>query len=150
VAEAEALAVYKRFSPDGQGPVDVLAELGRLLARVTAFADFATARIETLTAEQWAAFSPRTAAEVDMFRLALRDAGRLLTETARLGLAERALEAERERAERDYWVQQRVGEQAAAAVERILVRLGHTDPRHDPAVARVVAAEFRAIGAGDG
>ena len=86
VAEAEALATFERYSPNGSGPVYMLAALEALVARVTAFADFATARIETLTAQEWAAFGRRTAAEVDLFRQACRDAGRLLTDVARLGL----------------------------------------------------------------
>ena len=95
------------------------------MARVTAFADFATARIETLTAQEWAAFGPRTAAEVDLFRQACRDAGRLLTDVARLGLDQRALDQRREGAAAEVWAQRRVAEQAAAAVGRILARLGY-------------------------
>ncbi len=33
------------------------------------------------------------------------------------------------------------GEQVAAAVERILIRLEHADPRHDEAVGAVVAVD---------
>jgi hypothetical protein len=154
VAEAKALAVFEKFSPNGRpGPVDVVAELGRLLARVTAFADFAAARIETLTVEQWAAFSPRTAAEVDMFRQALRDAGRLLTETARLGLEERALEAERAAAEAEVWAHQRVGETVGRVVNAALedmLRAGLRPDTRDPAVRAILAARFRELGGGDG
>ena len=148
LAEAEALATFERYSPNGSGPVDVLGALEALVARVTSFADFAAARIETLTAEQWAAFGPRTAAEVDLFRQACRDAGRLLTDAARLGLDERALEAGRERAAREVWAQRRVGEQAAAAVGRILRRLGYPDPFTDPRVRAVCAEEFARIADG--
>jgi hypothetical protein len=121
----------------------VIAELMRLVARVTAFADFAAARIEALTAEQWAAYSPRTAAEVDLFRQVLHDTGRLLIETARLGLDERALE-------QNARFSMAMGERLADAVTGILEDLGHHDPRHDPAVVAVVAARFESlVAAGD-
>lgn len=151
LGEAQALAVYEKFSPNCTSPVDVVAELGRLLERVTSFADFAAARIEALTGEQWAAFSPRTAAEVDMFRRALRDAGRLLTETARLGLDERALEAQRERAVRDFWVKRRVGEQVAMVVNGALddmMAAGLPPDWRDRRVKEILAARFHAISDG--
>jgi hypothetical protein len=143
VAEAGAVAAFERFSPGGDRSVNVIAELMRLVARVTAFADFAAARIEALTAEQWAVFSPRTAAEVDLFRQVLRDTGRVLIETARLGLDERALE-------QDARFSEALGAKLAKAVEGVLEDLGHHDPRHDPAVAAVVTARFdRLLAAGD-
>jgi hypothetical protein len=130
VAEADLVRVYEKFSANGHGSVDVLAGLAQVMARVTAFADFATARIEALTAEEWAAFSPRTAAEVDLFRQALRDAGRLLTDVARLGLAERALEAEARLSEA-------MGARVAHAVAAIVTRLGHPSPLTDPEVGAI-------------
>ena len=147
MAEAEALATFERYSPNGDGPVDVYAALEALVARVTAFADFAAARIETLTAEHWAAFSPRTAAEVDMFRAACRDAGQLLTATARLGLDERLL------AQRRADLYEEVSRHAAAAVhgviERTLRSMNLTEEQW-----RIAREEFprqlRALAAGDG
>ena len=148
VAAAEVMTVYEKFSLNGSGPVDVLAALEALVGRVAGFADFATRRIETLTAQEWAAFGPRTAAEVDLFRQACRDAGRLLTDVARLGLDERALEARREGAAAEVWAQRRVAEQAAAAVGRILARLGYPNPHLDRRVGAVCAEEFARITGG--
>ncbi len=145
VAETDLVRVYEKFSADGHDPVDVLAGLEQVIRRVTAFADFATARIEALTAADWAAFSPRTAAEVDLFRQALRDAGRLLTDVARLGLAERALD----QAVRQEWIDQQVGEKAAYAVARILTRLGYANPLRDRRVGAICAEEFSRATDGD-
>lgn len=140
VAEAETVAAFERYrEPDlDSRAVNVIAELMRLVTRVTAFADFAAARIEALTAEQWAAFSPRTAAEVDLFRQVLRDTGRVLIETARLGLDERALE-------QDARFPEALGARLARAVELILIDLGHRDPRRDPHVQAIVAARFEPL-----
>jgi hypothetical protein len=118
------MRVYEKFSPNGHGPVDVIAELERLLGRMVAFSDFATARIEALTAEQWAAFSPRTAAEVDLFRAALRDAGRLLAETAKLGLIERAIAARHDAEEAHILAHRRVAERVADVIDGVLSDLG--------------------------
>lgn len=85
-AEEQALALYQRYSGNGDRPADVLAELADLLAMVTSFTRFATARIERLGADEWAAFDPRTAAEVGMFERACDRAGKLLTRTVQLGL----------------------------------------------------------------
>jgi hypothetical protein len=144
VAEAAALVMYEAYSPapNGDGPVDVAAELLRLVAEVRRFADFTGGRVAALTAGEWRPDEPRAAAEVALYERALDRAGRVLAEVGRLGLEERAYKL----AER---VTQAQAAQATAAVERILVRLGHPHPRQDPAVAAVVVEEFRAIGAGD-
>ncbi len=147
LAEAEAVAVYEKFSPNGASPVDVFAALEALVARVTSFADFAAARIETLTAEHWAAFSPRTAAEVDMFRQACRDACQLLTATARLGLDERLL------AQRKADMYEEVSLHAAATVHGVIERsLAAMDLSEEQ--WRIAREEFprqlRALAAGDG
>src|SRR5271165_4804493 len=59
-AEAEAVIAYQRYSGNGDHPVDVFSELADLLATVASFTLFATARIKGLSADQWAAFEPRT------------------------------------------------------------------------------------------
>lgn len=147
VAEAEALATFERYSPNGDGPVDVFAALEALVARVTSFADFAARRIETLTAEHWAAFSPRTAAEVDMFRQACRDAAQLLTATARLGLDERLL------AQRKADMYDEVSRHAAATVHGVIERSLHAMNLSEEQW-RIAREEFprqlRALAAGDG
>jgi hypothetical protein len=144
VAEAEALAEYEKFSPNGSGPVDVLAELERLLARVVAFSDFATARIEALTGREWAAFGPRTAAEVDMFRQALRDASRLLADVAKLGLIERHVAARHDEEERWIEAHQRVGDKVFGMVDRTLRAMNPTPAQWE--IAReVITRELAAL-----
>jgi hypothetical protein len=136
VAEGEVLAVYERYSPNGDGPVDMYAALERLVARMTGFAEFASARIEALTAEQWRTFSTRTAAEVGMFQQACRDAGRLLTDVAKLGLIERAAAAQAR-------ITEEQGARLHGAISGALAELGLN--AHDPAVRRVVAAHLERI-----
>jgi hypothetical protein len=147
VAEAQALAMYERYTPDGHGsnghgPVDVLAELGRLVAEVRRFADFTGARVAALTAGDWRPDEPRAAAELALYERALDRAGRLLTEVTRLGLED----VGRERAMRDYWVARRVGERAAAIMRAVFTDLMDRhlapDPR-DPAVADIVVRRIR-------
>jgi hypothetical protein len=152
LAEAQALTTYERYSVNGNspGPVDVLAELSRLVAEVVRFRDFTAGRIEALTAEEWAAHDAAAAAEVGLFERATERASRLLIDIARLGLDARAVEAERERAVRDFWVRERIGEKTAAIVTFILIRLGHPDPRQDPAVRAICTEAFRTIGPGGG
>jgi hypothetical protein len=140
VAAVEALATFERYSPNGSGPVDVIEALGVLVSRVTSFADFATARIEALTGEQWAAYSPRTAAEVDLFRQALRDAGRLLTDLAKLGLDERHFAQRREDIERE------VHAEAGGAVTRLIRRiLDDFGLARDPRVAEIVPRRLKEV-----
>jgi hypothetical protein len=138
---------------NGDGPVDVLAELERLTARVTSFMDFATRRVEALSPGEWAAFGPRTAAEVDLFRSALRDAGRLLTELARLGLVKQQLDAERERYRNE--VHELIGAMTMRAFGATVAELGITTPldqvkaimhRHMKAEADRIEADRRAAG----
>src|SRR5204863_365046 len=76
------------------GAVDVFAELSRLVGAVTSFRDFTEARLRALSADEWAAHGPRVAAQVRMFETACDQARRLLRDVARLGLDERALEAD--------------------------------------------------------
>jgi hypothetical protein len=137
VAEAGAVAAFERYrGPDGaSGAVDVFAELSRLVGAVTSFRDFTEARLRALSADEWAAHGPRVAAQVRMFETACDQARRLLRDVARLGLDERALEA-------DARISVALGERLAAAIEGILEDLGHHDPRHDPGVAAVVAARL--------
>lgn len=127
VTEAKVLAVYEKFVPNGHGPVDVVAELERLVAKVVGFSDFATARIEALTSQQWAEFDPRTQAEIALFQQVLRDAGRLLTEVARLGLDARWVQARRDAAEAKVWADNKVADLVADVVERGLYRLELTE-----------------------
>lgn len=143
VAEARALAVYERYAPNGQHPVDVWAELAALVAEVRRFTDFTGSRVAALTAGDWRPDEPRAAAEVALYERALDRAGRLLTAAAALHLDD----VERERAAEELWAHRRVAEVATAAIEAILRRLGHPDPRRDEHVAAVVAEEFaRAAG----
>jgi hypothetical protein len=106
VAEGKVLAAYERHLPNGDGPapVDVLGELGRLVAEVTRFKDFAATRIEALSGEQWAAHDPATAAEVAMFERACDRAGRLLVDIARFGLDLRRGALDEQLAEDMEWV----------------------------------------------
>ena len=86
VAEAEAVAAFGRFSGDGDRPADVFAELAELMATVTGFSRFATARIRALSEHDWTAMEPRTRAEVGMFERACDRTGALLTRMVQLGL----------------------------------------------------------------
>ena len=88
VTEGHAVAVYQRYSGNGDRPADLLTELGEHLAAVASFSRFARARIENLTADHWTAFDPRTASEVGMFERASDRLNRLLIDLARLGLDE--------------------------------------------------------------
>jgi hypothetical protein len=133
VAKAEAMVVLERYSQNGDGPVDVAAALEWLVKRMTGFADFATARLEALTGEEWAEFSPRTMAEVVMFQAACRDLGRLLTDRAALVVLERMVEARARINKADALL-------LKAAVDSALVELGH-DPR-SPHVKAIVDASF--------
>jgi hypothetical protein len=105
VAEAKAMEVWQRYSPNGDSrPVDVLAELAHLVAVVTHFARFAEARLAALGEDDWQPGNEATMAEVRMFRSAQEAAGRLLTDVARLGIeatvTSQAERVERSRAER--------------------------------------------------
>jgi hypothetical protein len=144
VATAQALAAYERYSPNGHGPVDVLAELGRLVAEVRHFADWAGGRVAALTAGDWRPDQPRAAAELALYERALDRAGRLLADVARLGLDAALLD----RAVRDVWVQQRIGEQVKAAVDRALYGAGLADADRLRVVGLLPEA-FRAVLGGD-
>jgi hypothetical protein len=131
VAEAEVLTVYERYSANGDSSaVDVAAELLRMVTRLTRFADFATGRIEALSAEQWRTFSTRTQAEVGMFQASCRDAGRLLTDIAKLGVLERIAAVQAR-------ISEAQGARLHASISAILQDLG-VDPR-DPAVRQIAA-----------
>jgi hypothetical protein len=99
VVEAKALEVYQRYAPDGDGPVDVLAELAHLVAVVTRFARFAETRLAALGEDDWQPGNPELLAEVRMFERAQEAAGRLLVDVARLGI-EAAVTSQAERLER--------------------------------------------------
>ena len=89
VAQAKALAVYQRCSRNGDGPVDVLAELEHLVGVVTHFADFAESRLAALGEDDWRLDNPahdQTIAEVRTFERAQQAAAQLLTEVVRLDL----------------------------------------------------------------
>ena len=125
--------------PNGDsGTVDVIAELSRLVAAVTAFRDFTEARLRALTADEWAAHGPRVAAEVRMFETACDQARRVLRDVARLGLAERAQEAEAR-------VSEAMGTRIAGAVAAIVVRLGHPSPLADRATGAICAEELEKL-----
>lgn len=105
VAQARAVEVYQRYaSPDGDGPVDVVAELVHLVAVVTGFARFAETRLAALGEGDWQPGNEATAAEVHMFERAQEAAGRLLVDVARLGIEAQITSAaerlERARADR--------------------------------------------------
>jgi hypothetical protein len=144
VAEAEIVAAGERFAVNGDRPVDVLAELERLTAVVTSFMSFATARVEALSPDEWAAFGPRTAAQVDVFRAALVEARRLLTELARLGLTERQIREQREAYQRE--VDLRVGALIFRVMIAVLTERGEdvSDPRLRDSCARHLKAEASA------
>jgi hypothetical protein len=87
VAESAAMAVYERYSANGDGPaVDVIRELARLAAEVRRFADFTGARVEALTAGEWRPDEPRAAAELSLYERAVDRASRLMVDLARLGI----------------------------------------------------------------
>lgn len=134
-ADAEAAAALARWSPPNgdHEPVDVLGELAKLIARVTSFCDYATARLAALTPEDWAVRSERTEAEVRQFQVAVAQASRLLTDVSRLGLDH--LDA--------VSVARRHGDAVAAVIARVLSRHGF-DYRPD-SVRAEVAAELRAM-----
>ena len=140
VAEAEAVAAFERYrGPNGDsGTVNVIAELSRLVAAVTAFRDFTEARLRALTADEWAAHGPRVAAEVRMFETACDQARRVLRDVARLGLAERAQEAEAR-------VSEAMGTRIAGAVAAIVVPLGHPSPLADRATGAICAEELEKL-----
>jgi hypothetical protein len=142
-AEAQALATYERYGgPNGSAAaaVNVAAELGRLIGKVTRFTDFAEARIEALTPDDWQQHDARTAAEVGMFLRACTEARKLLRDVARLGLDERALEAQ----ERALFARQATGAEAARCVQAILADLDLTDAQR-AMVPVVVPLRFREL-----
>jgi hypothetical protein len=132
VAEAGALALWQRYSANGDGPapVDVAVELSRLVAEVRRFADFTGARVEALSRGAWRPDDPRAAAEVALYTGALAEARKLLLGVGRLGLEARLA---------------RLSEVQGMAIERVLrgalADLGHDD--RDPAVGAAVAARLR-------
>jgi hypothetical protein len=117
VAESAALAVWQRHG-NGHEPVDVAAELARLTAEVTAFKDWAGSQLAALTAGEWDALDPGTAATLGLWERALDRAARVLADVARLGLTAHA---------------QSVTEQQAAVLTKALNDLGcpagHADVR---------------------
>jgi hypothetical protein len=143
LADAEVMAAAVQFSVNGRSPVDVLAELERLTAVTTAFMEFATARVEALSPGEWAAFGPRTAAEVDVFRSALAEARRLLTELARLGLVERQLAQQRETMERE--VREKMGTMIYLATESLYRE--HGLPVDDPQLREDIARHIQGAAA---
>ena len=133
VAEGQVAAVYNRYASNGDRPADLLAELAEHLGTVTSFCRFARARLENLTAEQWAAFDPRTAAEVGMFERADTRLSRLLIDLARLGLDEQRIDLLRVQLARVYadeltWRWQRVMDDLDLSAEQY-ARLGESVPR---------------------
>ena len=96
-AEAGAVAAFGRYpGSNGDGgqaasAVNIVAELGRLIGKVTRFTDFAEARLAALTPDDWQRHDARTAAEVGMFLRAATECRKLLRDVARLGLEKWAL-----------------------------------------------------------
>jgi hypothetical protein len=105
VAQAQALEVFERFSPDEDEPVDVVAALSRLISRTERFERYMARRVEVLAAREQAAGDPgQLHVELALYRQAIGEARKLLVAVAHLGLAEQATEAagrlEQARAER--------------------------------------------------
>jgi hypothetical protein len=147
VAESAALAVWQRHNGDGPAPVDVVAELARLAAEITAFKDWAGDQLAALSAGDWAAMDPATAARVALFERSLDRAGRLLTDLARLGLDSRTRFGLDLRA-----LSQRAVAPAATAtdLDELRARVGKAlrELGHDPENEHVRAVLWWAIGRG--
>jgi hypothetical protein len=144
VAEAQALAVYERYSPNGGAPLNVLAELARVVAEIARFKDFLGERVAALSAQEWRHDHPardRVRAEVALYGQALDRTARVLVEVSRLGLEEQAKAAggrlERARADR-----------IVAAFEAALAGLGLPAGRQREALGRA-AFELMHLAAGD-
>lgn len=95
-AEEQLAATFARYSPAGgrAGPVDVMGQLGVLLAEMIALKNFAADQLRAVTEEDWAAGGDGAAARLSFFERAADRLGRLLTDVARLNLDERVAEAQ--------------------------------------------------------
>ena len=145
-AEAGAVAAFGRYpGPNGDGgqaasAVNIVAELGRLIGKVTRFTDFAEARLAALTPDDWQRHDARTAAEVGMFLRAATECRKLLRDVARLGLEEwalRILTSRRDEAKRQ-------GTDLARVVSSILHDLD-LSPAQRALVPEVVPRRFREL-----
>jgi hypothetical protein len=132
VAEAGALALWERYSANGDGPapVDVAVELSRLCSEVVAFKNWCGERLAALGAGDLDVLDPGTAAMVVLFERAMDRAGKLLADVSRLGIEGRLAG---------------LTELQGRAMERVLrgalQDLGHDD--RDPAIGAAVAARLR-------
>ena len=150
LAEAAAVATFERYAgPNGDsGAVNVVTELARLVAAVTAFRDFTEARLRAVTEAEWAAHGPRVAAQVRMFETACDQARRLLRDVARLGVVNAA-----ERADYREAVNRSVGESVYRLFDRALRQMDLTPAQWETS-RRVFPAELAAMAAeeaaGDG
>lgn len=92
---AEAAAILDRWQPPGgdSGPVDIGAELARLISLQTSMRDYLTGRIAAVEPAAWA--DPETFAMVRLWQQANDQVGRLLTDLARLGIDLNRTEATR-------------------------------------------------------
>jgi hypothetical protein len=131
VAESEAMAAFERYrGPDGDGaPPDVVAELTHLVSVVTSFQAFAEARLQALSSADWAAHSPRVAAQLGMFERSCDRARRLLRDVVELGVLERVLAVQAR-------ISESQGAALAATIRRIVTDLGHNP--NDPDVREIV------------
>jgi hypothetical protein len=129
VAEAKAVRVLAKYEPDRNTPVDVLAELRSLVSRVTSFERFAHQLVGELSAGDWQRLAdPQTAAVISMWSAAADKAARLLTDVARLGLLERAVQAAAEWQEA---VERARARRIIACFEAVVARVGLTDDQRE-------------------
>jgi hypothetical protein len=123
VARAKALQVYERYSSNGDGPVDVLAELAHLVGVMTRFAAVTEGRLATLGEDDWALDNPDREAflgEIRMFERAQEAASRILVDVARLGLEAKV-------ATRSARLEQDQVDRIVGAFEAALAAIGLTD-----------------------
>jgi hypothetical protein len=150
LAEADALAVWQRFSTNGEGPapVDVLRELNKLTTEVIAFKNWAGGQLAALAAGDTDAMDPRTAARVALWERSLDMAARVLADVAKLGLIERHIAAQHDAAETWILAHRRVGERVYGVIDRSLRAMNLTEDQWR--IAReVITRELAALAPGD-
>ena len=133
-AEAEAARLLQGWTPPANGhPVDVVAELAKLAARLVSLSNYLTQHLAQLDAGQWAAPDEVTLAKLAMWHRAAADAGGLLTSIARLGI-------DLDRAE----LERRLAGILVYLLPRLSRRFGIPHSRGDD-IGDAIAEEIRAV-----
>jgi hypothetical protein len=141
-AEQSALAELRHLGVPPMGnPLEALCELAAEARHWERILRRQVAELESLTAVTPAG-AEQARAVVTLFERAMDRAAAFTAMLARLNIDDRIVEVGSR-------ISRAQGEQIADVIIRVLVKLGHPDPRTDPALGALVAAELRRLDAAE-